>query len=195
MATPLARRPDPDGDSPMAVPAGTAAAEYLLPATRRGIAAQTTAALILLTGLWVALSPLFLTLQHGGANPNAANLIAGLVAAAGAFALASPRGFPGLQVAGLVLGVWVIISSFILDAKFSSAAPMYWSNSWSGGVLVVLALAGLAALRPATRRSHTCGPWPRRQGPHSATGAIRNVQIPGQANGPGGHLARRCAHA
>ena len=147
MATPLARRPDPSGNSPMAVPAGTSAAEYLLPATRRGITAQTTASLILLTGLWVALSPLFLTLQHGGANANAANLIPGLVAAAaGAFALASPRGFPGLQVASLVLGVWVIISSFILDAKFSIAAPMYWS-----GVLVVLALAGLAALRPAAR--------------------------------------------
>jgi uncharacterized membrane protein len=51
----------------------------------------------------------------------------------------------------VVLGVWVIISSFILDAKFSIAAPMYWSNNWSGGVLVVPALAGLAALRPATR--------------------------------------------
>jgi len=28
---------------------------------------------------------------------------------------------------------------------------MYWSNSFAGGVLVVLALAGLAAVRPAAR--------------------------------------------
>ena len=152
MATPLARRPDSGGDSPMAVPAGTAAAEYLLPATRRGIAAQTTAAFGLLTGLWIAISPLFLTLQHGGTNANVADVIAGLVAAGvGAVALASPRGYPGLQFSSLVLGVWVIISSFILDAKFTIATPMYWSNSWSGGVLVVLALAGLATLRRATR--------------------------------------------
>ena len=152
MATPLARRPDSGGDSPMAIPARTAAAEYLLPVTGRGIAAQTTAALGLLTGLWVALSPLFLTLQHGGTNASVADVTAGLVAAAaGAFALASPRGFPGLQFTSLVLGVWVIISSFILDAKFPIAAPMYWSNSWSGAVLVVLALAGLATLRPAAR--------------------------------------------
>jgi len=43
----------------------------------------------------------------------------------------------------------VLISSFILDAKFAIATPMYWSNTFSGAVLVVLALAGLAAARPA----------------------------------------------
>jgi hypothetical protein len=152
MVTPLARRPGSGGDSPMANPAGTAASEYLLPADRRGIAAQTAAALGLLTGLWVALSPVFLILQHGGTNANVANVIAGLaVAGIGAFALASPRGFPGLQFAGLVLGVWVIISPFILATKFAIATPMYWSNTLSGGVLVLLALAGLATLRRATR--------------------------------------------
>jgi SPW repeat len=152
MATPLVRRPDSGGDSPMATPVGTAAAEYLLPADRRGIAVQATAALSLLTGLWVALSPVFLILQHGGANANVADAIAGLaVAGIGAFALASPRGFPGLQFAGLVLGVWVIVSSFVLNAKFAIAAPMYWSNTISGGLLMLLALAGLATLRRATR--------------------------------------------
>ena len=151
MATPLTRRPDPGGDSPMAVPAGPAAAGYLLPADGRGIAVQATAALSLLTGLWVALSPGFLTLQHGGANADVADVIAGLAAAGiGAFALASPRGFPGLQFAGLVLGVWVIVSSFILATKFAIATPMYWSNTFSGGVLALLALAGLATLRRAT---------------------------------------------
>jgi hypothetical protein len=74
-----------------------------------------------------------------------------VAAGVGAFALASPRGFPGLQFASLVLGVWVIISSFILAAKFTIAAPMYWSNSFSGRVLVVLALAGLATLRRGAR--------------------------------------------
>jgi hypothetical protein len=152
VATPLTRRPDSGGGSPSAVPPGAAAAEYLLPDGGRGIAAQTTAALSLLTGLWVALSPVFLTLQHGGANANAADVIVGLAAAGiGAFALASPRGFPGLQFAGLVLGAWVIISPFILAVKFAIATPMYWSNASSGAVLVLLTLAGLATLRRATR--------------------------------------------
>ena len=159
MVTPFSRRPGPADESPQAaqtiqvVTAGPDEGEYLLPATRRGVAAQAAAAFGLLTGLWVALSPLFLTLQHGdGFNAGAADVIAGLVVAGlGTFALVSRRGFPGLQFTSLVLGVWVLISSFILDAKFSVAAPMYWSNTWSGVVLVILALGALATLRPATR--------------------------------------------
>ena len=152
MASPLTRRPESGGRPPMAMSASSAAAEYFLPATGRGITAQAAAALGILTGLWVAISPLFITLQHGGTNAATANLIAGVtVAGVGAFALASPRGFPGLQFASVVLGIWVLISSFILDAKFTIATPMYWSNSFSGAALVVVALAGLATVCRATR--------------------------------------------
>ena len=160
MVTPFSRRSAGPGDESsqaaqtvQVVTAGPDEGEYLLPVSRRAVAAQGAAAFGLLTGLWVALSPLFLMLQHGGGiNAAAANVIAGLVVAGiGTFALVSRRGFPGLQFTSLVLGVWVLISSFILDAKFSIAAPMYWSNTWSGVVLVVLALAGLATLRPAVR--------------------------------------------
>jgi hypothetical protein len=150
MATPLARRPEPGDGSPQAAVTISSVTEYLLPATMRGIAAQAMAALGVLTGLWIALSPSFLTLQHGGDNAAVANLIAGLaVAAVAAASLAGPRGYAGLQFASVLLGVWVIISPFILDAKFSIAAPMYWSNIVSGGCLVVLALAGLATVRRA----------------------------------------------
>ena len=152
MATPLSRRPEPGDEPAQAVLADTAAAEYPLPATRQGLAAQGAATLGLLTGLWVAVSPVFITLQHGGANATFANFIAGLaVAAAGTVALASQRGFGAMQFASLVLGVWVLISSFILDAKFPIATPMFWSNTWSGVILALLALAGLAAVRRATR--------------------------------------------
>jgi hypothetical protein len=116
------------------------------------VAAQAAVTLGILTGLWVALSPLFITLQNGGSNANVADLIAGLaVAAFGAVALASRRGFGGLEFGSLVLGVWVIISSFILDAKFTIAAPMFWSNTFAGAVLVLLGLAGLATASRATR--------------------------------------------
>ena len=152
MATPLSRRPEPDDGSPQAVPTGPAAAEYLLPATRRDIAAQAAATFGLLTGLWVAVSPLFIMLQHGGNNATFANLIAGLaVAAVAVVALASRHGFGAMQFASLVLGGWVLISSFILDAKFPIAAPMFWSNTFSGAVLALLALAGLAAVGRVTR--------------------------------------------
>src|SRR5882724_1745791 len=152
MATPLARRPEPGDGSPQAAVTISAVTEYLLPATMRGVAVQAVAALGVLTGLWVALSPSFLTLQHAGGNAAIANLIAGLaVAAVGAASLVGLRGFAGLQFASALLGVWVIISPFILDAKFSIAAPMYWSNIVSGGVLVVSALADLVSVRRAAR--------------------------------------------
>jgi hypothetical protein len=152
MATPLSRLPEPGDGSPRAAVSILSVTEYLLPTTIRGVAAQAMAALGVLTGLWIALSPSFLTLQHGGGNAAVANLIAGLaVAAVGAASLAALRGFAGLQFASALLGVWVIISPFILDAKFSIAAPMYWSNIVSGGYLMVLALAGLATVRRAAR--------------------------------------------
>ena len=60
MVTPFSRRPGPGDESPQAtqtiqvVTAGPDEGEYLLPATRRGVAAQAAAAFGLLTGLWVA---------------------------------------------------------------------------------------------------------------------------------------------
>jgi hypothetical protein len=80
MATPLARRPAADGASSQIVPAGSGTAEYAVPASLRSIGAQAVGALGLLTGLWVALSPWFITLQYGGSNGTAVDLISGLSA-------------------------------------------------------------------------------------------------------------------
>ena len=160
MSTPLIRRPESNGASTGASTQAVMAAapgltEYALPATSRDIGAQASAVLGLLTGVWVALSPWFLTLQNTGTNANTVNLISGLaVAGLGAFALISPRGFAGLQVGTLLLGVWLIIAGPILSQKFSIADSMFWSNSVAGGVLIALAAVGLAAValrRPARR--------------------------------------------
>ncbi len=156
MSTPLIRRPESDGASLQAVPAGLSGpAEYGLPATMAATGAQVSAVLVLLTGVWVALTPWFLTLQYAGSNAAIVNLISGLaVAGAGAFALASPRGFLGLQLGAALLGVWLIIAGPILSQKHPIADPMFWSNSWAGGLLIVVAAAGLAAValrRPARR--------------------------------------------
>jgi hypothetical protein len=156
MSTPLIRRPESNGASTQAVMAAAPSpSEYALPATSRDIGAQASAVLGLLTGVWVALSPWFITLQNTGTNANTVNLISGLaVAGLGAFALLSPRGFAGLQVGTALLGVWLIIAGPILSQKYSIADPMFWSNSWAGGVLIALAAIGLAAVamrRPARR--------------------------------------------
>jgi len=161
MSTPLIRRPESDGASAQAAPAVAAPAmaggpaEYGLPATMSDLGAQVLAVLGLLTGVWVALSPWFITLQHTGNNAAIVNLVSGLaVAGVGAFALASPRGFAGLELGTALLGVWLIVAGPILSQKYSIADPMYWSNSWAGGVLIAVAAVGLAVVarrRPARR--------------------------------------------
>jgi hypothetical protein len=156
MSTPLIRRPESDGAPIQAAPAMAAGpAEYGLPATMSDLSAQVFAVFTLLTGVWVAVSPWLITLQDAGNNATIVNLVSGLaVAGVGAFTLASPRGFVGLQLGTALLGVWLIIAGPILSQKHPIADPMFWSNSWAGGVLIALAAVGLAAVamrRPARR--------------------------------------------
>ena len=85
---------------------------------RHGISARATAALVLVTGLWLAVSPRFLTLQQGGTNVAAEVIIGLVIAGIGTLALVSRRGLPGRRFAMLVLGVWAVLgSSFASDAR------------------------------------------------------------------------------
>jgi hypothetical protein len=122
-----------------------ATSEYTAPPSGRSVMAQVAAVLGVLAGLWVAISPWFLTLGH---RETANDLIIGLaVAALGAFGIAGRRGFLGLQAGSLLLGIWLIIAPFILAAKFAVSAPMYWSNGFGGFAVIVFALAALAGMR------------------------------------------------
>src|SRR5260370_3096280 len=117
--------------------------------------AQVTGTMGILAGRWVAHSPWFLVLQHGGNNAVATNLIVGLaVVALGLFAVSGSRGFSGLEVGTLLAGFWLILSPYILDEKFAIATPMYWSNVLPGALI---AGVGLAALR-WTRRLYAPRP-------------------------------------
>lgn len=119
--------------------------EYATPPTARSAVAQVAAVLSVIAGVWVAISPWFLTLGPRGTGND---LIVGLVVAAlGAFGLAGVRGFLGLLTGNALLGIWLIISPFILAAKFAVSAPMYWSNGFGGLAVLLFALAGLASLR------------------------------------------------
>jgi hypothetical protein len=156
MSTPLIRRTESNGASAQGLQAvAPGQGEYPMPATGRDLGAQVATVLGVLTGVWVALSPWFITLQHGGTNANTVNLISGLaVAGVGGLALATSRGFAGLQVGSALLGVWLIIAGPILSQAHAVADPMFWSNSFAGGLLIALAAIGLGAValrRPARR--------------------------------------------
>jgi SPW repeat len=145
--------------SPQAAPTNTAGAASATPGSAAervalrsalGMPAQLAGLVSMLTGLWVAISPWFLALQvPRGSNTIVNDLIIGLaVAGLGVLTLTSPRGVESLQAASLLAGVWLIISPFILNAKISITAAMYWSNIWSGAIVIVAALAILSLDRP-----------------------------------------------
>ena len=115
-----------------------------------GMAAQLCLMAGMLAGLWVAISPWFLSLQAHGSNATANDLIVGLAVVAFAIFAVARRSLLSLQAGGALAGVWLIISPFILDAKFPITAAMYWSNIWAGAVIIVLALGALALGKPAT---------------------------------------------
>ena len=100
----------------------------------------------------MAISPWFLSLQAYGGNATASDLVVGLAVVALAIFGVIGRGLPSLQAASALAGVWLIISPFILDAKFPITAAMYWSNVWAGGVIAVLALGALAFSRTGATR-------------------------------------------
>ncbi len=127
--------------------------DYLAPTSPRSMLAQVTGSVGILAGLWVAISPWFLTLQHGGNNATVANLIVGLaVVGLGLFAVSGSRGFSGLETGTLLAGLWLILSPFVLDEKFAIATPMYWSNILAGGLIAVVGLAALAETRRIAAR-------------------------------------------
>jgi SPW repeat len=117
-----------------------------------GMAVQACVMAGMLAGLWVAISPWFLSLQGYGGNATATDLIVGLAVVALAVFGVTGRGLPSQQAATALAGVWLIISPFILDAKFPITAAMYWSNVWAGGVIAVLAFCALALIRTGATR-------------------------------------------
>lgn len=145
MTTGMSNRTVSDGAAAGVARSDTHPREYAAPPTGRSAAAQVAAALSTLAGVWVAISPWFLTL---GRRETATDLIVGLVVAAfGMFGLAGMRGSTGLLAGSALAGIWLIISPFILAATFAVRAPMYWSNGFGGLAVLVFALAGLASLR------------------------------------------------
>jgi hypothetical protein len=74
------------------------------------------------------------------------DLIIGLaVAVVGVLAAGRLRGLAGLAAVTLLAGIWLIISPFILAARFPITTSMYWSNIWAGAVIAAASLAMLAA--------------------------------------------------
>ncbi|GAA4487137.1 SPW repeat protein [Rhodococcus olei] len=100
---------------------------------------QTNEGLLMLAGLYMAASP-WIVGFHGTTALMVSNLITGCAAALLAFGFAAALGrLYGLAFAMPVLGVWMIISPWVV-VGVSTTAGMIWSNVACGAVVVVLGL-------------------------------------------------------
>ncbi|GAA2864101.1 hypothetical protein GCM10010472_21720 [Pseudonocardia halophobica] len=112
-------------------------------------------ALVLVVGAWLALSPLLIT--FGGPVRVWSQVGVGLaLVVLGAVRVARPVRTAPLGLLNGALGVWVIVSAFVLHLQTVSAVA--WTNNFFLGLLVVLlAVSGAVACSfaaPAPLRVH-----------------------------------------
>lgn len=111
--------------------------------------------LILLAGLYAAVSPWVVHFQTTNPAMTANNLIIGLALAClgMGMALRPERMFPLGWVAS-VIGVWLIISPWIISLGHHAPKTLIWTNAVTGGVAFVLGLAAMGMIGATSRRTH-----------------------------------------
>jgi hypothetical protein len=110
-----------------------------------------TDGLLLLAGLWLAISPAVVHFRVLAPNVAQNNLIVGLgVAAVGLGLSMTPRSMLRLSWATALAGVWVIVSPWIIQ-QASVGTGIVLTNVITGGVIVLLGLAGAGITVAASR--------------------------------------------
>ncbi|WP_043262733.1 SPW repeat protein [Streptomyces sp. CT34] len=103
--------------------------------------------LVLLTGLYAAISPWVVHFRVTSPELTVNNLIIGLVLAVIGLGMTRvPERMYQLTWTCAAIGVWLIISPWVVTAGHSATAGLIWNNVWLGAVTFVL---GLAATRLA----------------------------------------------
>jgi peptidoglycan/LPS O-acetylase OafA/YrhL len=118
-------------------------------------ATQATSGVKAYLGLWLLIAPWVLVYQDRRAIA-ATHVVAGLVLLAlGAFRLGKPRTAPWLSWLNASLGLWLVLTPFVLLPSSSSTAPASWNSVIIGTVVAVLgASAAVSTHRGHTRRRH-----------------------------------------
>ncbi|MYT28557.1 MULTISPECIES: SPW repeat protein [unclassified Streptomyces] len=103
--------------------------------------------LILLTGMYAAISPWVVHFRATSPELTVNNLIIGIVLAVVGLGLTrAPERMYRLSWTCAVIGVWLVISPWVVTAGHSASAGLIWNNVWIGAVTLAL---GLAATRLA----------------------------------------------
>lgn len=107
--------------------------------------------LILLAGVYAAISP---WVVHFSAQPNITvnNLIVGITVGLIGFGLTLvPERMFRLVWTIAPLGVWLIISPWVVTATHGARAGIVWNNCWLGAVTLLLGLAAMGLTIGITR--------------------------------------------
>jgi hypothetical protein len=119
--------------------------------------------LLLLAGLWLAISPWVLQFHNSTPNVAQSNLIVGIaVAAVGLGMAVLPRTMQSLSWATFLIGAWVVASPWIIQ-RSSVPVGTYLSNVITGGVIALLGLAGAGLVLTARRNLATARHSPVQQ--------------------------------
>jgi hypothetical protein len=114
-----------------------------------------TDGLLLLAGLWLALSPF--VVHFGGAAPNVAvsNLFVGVVVTAVGLALSiAPRSMLRLSWATALIGAWVVVSPWAIQHS-GVQLGLILNNAITGGIILLLGLAGAGITMAVDRGTRT----------------------------------------
>ncbi|TAK69068.1 MAG: hypothetical protein EPO13_09515 [Actinomycetota bacterium] len=119
--------------------------------TSETVAARLVAGLSFMAGLYAAISAWVIGFDGQG-RMAVSNLVVGIAVAVLALGMASAyERTHGLAWVSALLGVWLIVSPWLIDGV-DRTAQLLWSNIVVGAVVVVLGLAGMAMEMGAARR-------------------------------------------
>ncbi|MFE9174429.1 SPW repeat protein [Streptomyces kebangsaanensis] len=111
--------------------------------------------LIVLAGVYAAISPwvVHFALQR---NITINNLIIGItIALIGAGLTVAPERTYRLSWILAPLGLWLLISPWVVTATHSARAGIIWNNCWVGAIVALLGLAAMGLTVGVARRSRT----------------------------------------
>ncbi|MEU3460499.1 SPW repeat protein [Streptomyces sp. NPDC006733] len=108
--------------------------------------------LLLLAGLWAAISPWTVHFAPTSAQLAQNNLIMGIaVAAVALFLNLAPQRMQGLSMACAVIGAWLIVSPWVVTRHPDTGAM--WNNIITGAVICLLGLAAAGMMMRKSREA------------------------------------------
>jgi hypothetical protein len=117
---------------------------------RHDRAAQATSGVNAVLGLWLLIAPWVLDYQDR-TEVVVSHVVAGLLLLTlGAFRLGKPRTSPWLSWFNALLGLWLVITPFVVRPSASSTGSASWNSILIGAVVAVVAVAAAVS----THRGH-----------------------------------------